>query len=344
MEKIDFVFPWVDGNDPQWQRRKERYNPKKDKDSNASARFRDMGTLKYVLRAIETNCPWYNKIYLITEGHYPDWLDIDHEKIVLITHEELYFDKTHLPTFNSVSIEMNLANIKSLSDKFIYLNDDFIIMNKIDKDRFFVEDKPVDFLSHGWVPRNSFFEKIKHRDTWIFSLNNTLNLINKKFDTQNLNSNSLYHKSYSFTDKISNFLLKKLYKKYFWIGHWHHPQPLLKRTLNEVFDEFSKEMMKSSKNKFRSDKDLNQYIYRYWQLASNDFYPYKHNDAIIANLGSEKVLNKLIDKIESNDDINFVCFNDDVNLSDSEYDEIKEKLMEYLESKFPQKASFEVSK
>ena len=344
MEKIDFVLPWVDGNDPKWLVKKEQYNPKKDKDSNASARFRDMGTLKYVLRAIGANCPWYNKIYLITEGHYPDWLEINHDKIVLVTHKELYFDKTHLPVFSSSSIEMNLANIEGLSDKFVYLNDDMIIMRRINQERFFVGGMPVDFMSHGWIPRGKIFERLKGRDTWIHSLNNNLKLINRKFASFHFRKDSLYHKSYSLSTKVSNFLMNNVYKRFFWLEHWHHPQPYLKTTLTDVYNEFKKPMMECSKNRFRANNDLTQYLYRYWQLSSNNFYPYKHNDAIIANLGSEKVLNKLIDKIESNDDINFVCFNDDVNLSDSEYDEIKEKLMEYLESKFPQKASFEVSK
>ena len=342
MEKIDFVLPWVDGSDIAWQEEKAKYNPHHDGDANATARFRDMGTLKYVLRAIEQNCPWYHKIYLITAGHYPAWLDREHEKVVLVTHEELYLDKTHLPTFNSVSIEMNLANLKALSDKFVYLNDDFMIMNALKQERFFIDDKPVDFLSHGWMARNVFFEKIKERDSWVFSLNNTLNLINRKFAPLELNHNSLYHKSYSLADKVSNFLLNNVYKKFLWLDHWHHPQPFLKRTLAEVYNEFTSEITESSKNRFRSNADLNQYIYRYWQFATNNFYAYKHNDALIANLGSEKILDMLINKIESKKRINFVCFNDDVNLSDSQYEQVKEKLVDYLESKFPNKASFEI--
>jgi hypothetical protein len=173
-------------------------------------------------------------------------------------------------------------------------------------------------------------------------LNNTLDLINKKFSPLKLNNESLYHKSYSFSNKVSNFFLKNIYKRFLWIEHWHHPQPFLKSTLTNVFSEFNNEMLDSSKNRFRSNGDLNQYIYRYWQFATNNFYPYKHNDSLIANLGSVNVLNDLIVKIESNKNINFVCFNDDVNLPEHEYNRVKEKLVVYLDSKFPDKASFEV--
>ena len=148
--KIDFVIPWVDGNDPVWQAKKDQYDTSTEKNyTNSNMRYRDWGTLRYVMRSIEKNCPWYNKIYLITEGHYPAWLDVNHEKIILVTHEELYFDKSHLPTFSSPSIEMNLPNLKNISDFFVYLNDDTLIMKKISEDRFFVDGKPVDFFSHG---------------------------------------------------------------------------------------------------------------------------------------------------------------------------------------------------
>ena len=340
MEKIDFVLPWVDGSDVIWQREKENYNPITSSE-NSSSRFRDMETLRYVLRSIEQNCPWYNKIYLITEGHYPQWLNINNEKIVLITHEELYFDKTHLPVFSSSSIEMNLANIQGLSDKFIYLNDDTIIINKIDKSRFFIDNKPVDFLSHGWIPRNNFFGNLRRMDAWVHSLNNNLECINRIFSPLDLDKNILYHSTYDIGTKISNFLLKNIYKKFIWLEHWHHPIPYLRSTLIEVHKEFEKEMMICSSNRFRKNNDLTQYIYRYWQLASENFYPYKHNDDLISNINSIKILDNMLQEIKQNQNINFVCFNDDLNLSDLEFTKVKGKLNLFLEKSFPNKSSFE---
>jgi hypothetical protein len=343
MEKIDFVLPWVDGSDLVWQQNKEKHNPVKSSE-NSPSRFRDMETLKYVLRSIEKNYPWYNKIYLITEGHYPKWLDINHEKIVLVTHDELYFDKTHLPTFSSSSIEMNLPNLQGLSEHFVYLNDDTLIMRPIEKSRFFIDGLPVDFLSHGWIPRNKFFGMFRRMDAWVYSINNNLNLINRKFSPIRLEKMYLYHSTYNFKTKLSNFLLSNIYKKFVWIEHWHHPIPYLRSTLKDVYNEFEKEMMTCSSNKFRKNNDLTQYLYRYWQLASGNFYPYKHNDAIIANITSINILNDMLNVIEKNEDINFVCFNDDLDLSDSEFLVVKNKLKSFLEKTFPNKASFEVKK
>lgn len=340
--EIDFVLPWVNNQDIEWQESKKKYDINQSiVDANSIARYRDMGTLKYVLRSIEKNCPWYNKIYLITCGHYPEWLNIKSEKVVLVTHKDIYDNQNYLPTFNSSSIEMSLPNIVELSEQFIYLNDDTIIFSPLDQSRFFREGLPIDFLCHGWVPRQKVWRRIIAADTWIDSLNNNLALINKYFSTASLTSKEIYEHTYSIKDKISNFLLKNLYKKYFWFEHWHHPNPYLKSTLLEVKEKCSYEMQICAANRFRHETDLTQYLYRYWHLAKGDFYPCKYNDGFETNIDSAKKLNgifKSCRKLKPN----FVCFNDSPTLSDEDYQIVKSKVIEFFHSHFPDKASFEL--
>lgn len=343
MEKIDFVILWVDGDNKEWSGIRNQYLPREydKKDSLSAARFRDMGTLKYVLRSIEKNCPWYNRIHLVTKGYYPTWLDINHPKISLVNEESIFKNTSCLPVFNSIAIEMNLCNIPNLSEQFIYLNDDMVIMQALKSERFFIGDKVVDFLVNSPIPRNRFFDFFKKRDTWIHSINNSLKLINRHFTPITLPNRYLYHHSYSILDKFNNFLLDKIFKKFIWIEHWHHPQPYLKKTLIETYNAFTEEMDRCSCNRFRSKSDLNPYIYRYYHLANADFYPYKHNDALVTNLDSIEILQRMIATLEKNSKINFVCFNDSVNLSDHEYEKVKKMLLSFLEEQFPNKASFE---
>ena len=340
--KIDFVLPWVDSSDTQWQIGKDKYdNILNQEDNHTQTRFRDMHTLKYVLRSIEKNCPWYNKIYLITTGHTPDWLDISHPRIKLITHEELFIDKTALPVFNSNAIEMNLVNIKELSEKFVYLNDDMIIWKPLKVDRFFTNNKPIDFFHHGWIPRNKLFELLKGKDTWIDALNNNLKLINNTFSAPPIDK-KIYHHSYSFKNKISNFLYKNVYKKVFWINHWHHPQPYCKNTIQEVYETYPKEMIACSHNKFRSSSDTTPYLYRYWHLMKGDFVPYDHNDGFVAKITSFSYLQKTLKELKENKKINFVCFNDQMSdVPDEEFEQTSIVLENYLQNIFPDKASFE---
>jgi len=98
-------------------------------------------------------------------------------------------------------------------------------------------------------------------------------------------------------------------------------------------------MMACSKNRFRTNNDLTQYIYRYWDLATQNFTPYKYNDGLAMNISSAKHLQKIFSSIMPN--INFICLNDSFKLLDSEFNEIKTVVEEALENRFTKPASFE---
>lgn len=104
MEKIDFVIIWVDDRDPEWQKSYEEYSRKEFGDVR-SIRFRDWGTLKYWFRGVEQFAPWVNKVFFITCGHYPKWLNLDHPKLKFVKHSD-YIPQKYLPTFNANTIEV----------------------------------------------------------------------------------------------------------------------------------------------------------------------------------------------------------------------------------------------
>ena len=51
-EEIDFVIMWVDGNDPEWQKEKSKYDVKTNADATIY-RYRDWDLLKYWFRGVE---------------------------------------------------------------------------------------------------------------------------------------------------------------------------------------------------------------------------------------------------------------------------------------------------
>jgi hypothetical protein len=338
---IDFVIPWVDGNDTKWQEKRSRYDRQTENFASADARFRDMGTLKYVLRSIENHCPWYGKIYLITEGHIPQWLDIDHEKIVHIDHDSLFRNPAHLPTFNSSAIEMNLSTIETLSERFVYMNDDLVIWKPVEPERFFKDDLPVDFFAHRCIPRGKLYKRIRGADNWVDALNNAVGLINTLNTFTSLEPRYLFHPSYSLVDKIHNALARYVCRKIVWLQHWHHPQPYLKSTLTKAYELFSDAMQRCSANRFRSSDDVTAYLYRYLHLATGAFHPYKHNDGLVDNIDSLDRLDKMLKRLENDPHIRFVCFNDSAKMRETDFERVKEKLTNVLQKRFPHKASFE---
>ena len=109
----------------------------------AENRFFDNDELKYSLRSLEKYMPWIRNVYLVTNGQIPHWLNMSHPKIRLVTHEQIFANKSHLPTFSSPAIESHLHRIKGLSKRFIYFNDDVILMNKVYPDDFFTLSKGI---------------------------------------------------------------------------------------------------------------------------------------------------------------------------------------------------------
>ena len=82
--KIDLVYLWVNGNDPNWMEEKstwgKKLNIKKNNDTDSS-RYVDNEELRFSLRSVEQNAPWINKIFIVTNGQIPSWLDISNPKI-----------------------------------------------------------------------------------------------------------------------------------------------------------------------------------------------------------------------------------------------------------------------
>ncbi|CAA6812635.1 MAG: Capsular polysaccharide phosphotransferase wcwK (EC (Stealth protein wcwK) [uncultured Sulfurovum sp.] len=342
-DKIDFVLPWVDSSDLSWQEEKGKYALNSTShDTENNTRYRDANTLRYVLRSIEKNCPWYHKIYLITTGHYPRWLDIHHPKIELITHDDIFPDNNDLPVFNVNAIEMNLVNIKGLSEKFVYLNDDTIIWKYLEIDRFFKNNKPVDFFYHGWLPRGRVYKLVRSSDVWVDAILNNIHLINNEVSLGKMSYSQYFHHSYGLKQKISNFLYRFLYKKVFWINHWHHPQPYVKQNLKYVSSIFSKEMKETSRHRFKLNTDITQYLYRYWHLMTGDFEPHNYDDGYVVRMNCFQQMKDILEEIKYGDTFSFVCFNDQMNdISDSEFQEVVAMLEQSLKEKFKQKASFE---
>lgn len=89
-----------------------------------ASRFADNDELKYSLRSLERYAPWVRKVYIVTNGQIPSWLNLDCPRVTIVTHEEIFPNKSHLPTYSSPAIETHLHRIRGLSQRFIYLNDD----------------------------------------------------------------------------------------------------------------------------------------------------------------------------------------------------------------------------
>ncbi len=96
---IDIVYTWVDDRDPNWRTIKSSHLPDGAKITIGEGRaahaerFRNRDELKYSLRSIEMFAPWVRNIYLVTMDQTPAWLDLDHPRLRVVSHSDIYTDR-----------------------------------------------------------------------------------------------------------------------------------------------------------------------------------------------------------------------------------------------------------
>lgn len=299
--KIDIVFPWVDGSDPFWRESKSRYSGSPADDDEV--RFRDWGLLKYVFRGIEQNLPWVRKVHFITCGHMPDWLNTECPKLHVVKHSD-YIPEQWLPTFSANPIELNIHRIPDLSEQFIYMNDDM----------FFVKPmKPEDFFRQGKPVSQAGLEIISETDRQFTGiLYSDLEVINRRFFSRR-----------EFPKTFTRFVnlrygLKENYKTMriapWCVGYYpgfsyiHGPNAYLKSTFEEVWNKESAVLEETCAHKFRTYTDVNQYLMLWWQWCKGDFVP-KNMQKSLKYLGVDKDAARLREGIE-NCSAPMLCVND----------------------------------
>ena len=135
---MDALITFVDGNDPLWRKDYQDFAG----EPMMAKRFRDWGTLKFLLRGIQLNMPFIRNVFLLVarESQVPSWVDPGQIRIVL--HADI-IPQEHLPTFNSTTIEMFLHKIPGLDERFIYFNDDIFPVGPLAGEDFYPGGMPA---------------------------------------------------------------------------------------------------------------------------------------------------------------------------------------------------------
>ena len=274
MEKIDFVLPWVDGSDKVWIALKRKYENSTvdmsyDLEANADCRYRDYGLLKYWFRAVEQFAPWVNRVYFVTYGQKPVWLNESNQKLRLINHDE-YIPADYLPTFQSNTIELNLHRIADLSERFVLFNDDVFLLRSIKPEFFFKNEQPVicsDLSIPSWIGSN-YASRVILNNSWSLKLSlNVEHLVWKNiWKFTNL-------RALGFARAVKNLLSFAVNRTLIVGSFGHLAQPHLKSTLEEIWRVQPKIMERTSQSRFRTDDCVNQWLISAWDMISGRFYP-----------------------------------------------------------------------
>ena len=331
MNEIDFVILWVDGNDPKWQDEFEKNAYFED--NKQKFQYRDWDNLQYIFRAFEQFMPWVRKIHFVTWGHLPKWLNIDHPKLNVVNHEDI-LDSENLPVFNSNAIEPNIYKIEDLTEKFILFNDDSFITSPLLPERFFKGGLPCDMLVSNALSSSEGVGQ--------YVLNN-LEILNRHFGKKTVVKNHFlkwFNLIYG-RDVIRNIALLP-WPRFTGFIDPHQPQPFLKSTFEEIWDKEKNILEQTSASKFRSCRDVNQYLFRYWQLAQGKFIPISMKGTAYEEITMTNIKSGKIEELITSDRYSMICLNDSVEMDIEEnYKMAKEKIKSYFEKILPDKSSFE---
>ncbi|RHB42483.1 Stealth CR1 domain-containing protein [Dorea formicigenerans] len=327
--KIDFVVPWVDGGDMEWLEEKKKYTVNKGADNSVN-RYRDWDNLQYWFRGIEKFAPWVNRIHFITWGHLPKWLNVNHPKLNIVRHED-YIPKRYLPVFSANPIELNIHRIEGLEEQFLYLNDDTFLIQKVNPEDFFKNEKPNSMIAAcPYICQNDVFAKL---------IANDLGVLNKNFNIRQVLKRDWKKWLSPKNGKRALMTLMMLpYPGFTGFVNTHLPNSYLKSTFETVWKKENKILEETSANRFRSPLDVNQHLMKYWQIAEGKYNPV--NEEKIGHyyqIGRDD--EKLIKDINQKK-YKMICLNDaDMSV---DFEREKEFIKNMFEKILPEKSMFEI--
>ena len=275
-QPIDIVIPWVDGSDPEWRLIRDRYmhDAVSEIAANTEIRYQDWGNLRYWFRAIRRTISrsgvttWYHRIFFITWGHLPDFIDRSNDRLRIVKHDE-YIPQEYLPTFNSNTIEMNLHRIKELSENFVLFNDDLFPLQEIPENYYFKDDlvcdqaveSPIMPVDIGELSRWSCMVKT-----------NDLLVINRHFRKREVQKKYFWKWfSFKYGERIKRNIGLHYWNNFVGFHDPHMANAMKKSTLKKIWEKESELLDQASRNRFRDGTDISQYLIRYWQLCEGEF-------------------------------------------------------------------------
>ncbi len=331
-EKIDFVMLWVDGNDPQWQRRRALYSSDEKDNGSAGNRFRDWGLLRYWFRGVERFAPWVNRIFFVTDGQVPSWLNREHPRLRLVSHKE-YIPEKYLPTFNSNVIELWMHRIPDLGEHFVLFNDDVYLTAPVLQKDFFRNGLPVESALLDLITATD------PEDCFPYILNNIFAVINSHFDKKQVirkNAGKFFTVKYG-ADLVRNLLLFP-FQYFSCFRDLHITSSYCKSTFVKVWEEEGDLLEQCGRNRFRSKSDLSHWLMKSWQICEGNFYPRSRRWGRHFELGDDDL--DLICRSIEKEKYRAVCLNDSSEWID--FDSTKARLEESFARTFPACSQFEI--
>ncbi|WP_028672197.1 hypothetical protein [Saccharospirillum impatiens] len=293
-QPIDALVTWVSGEDPVHRAKLNAYltsighRPKIAHEN----RYRETGEFAYCIASLLNYAPWLRRIHIITDAQEPAFMPTIREsgwgdKVVIVDHTEVF--KGHeqaLPTFNNRSIMSMHWNISGLAERYVYLNDDFMLVRPVQEACFFNGEQAV--LTGHWMPQR---------------LNVMLGGM-MGLDPNSPEKRPGNHLAQAYASRLAGFRYR-----YFKVPH--KPHPLLKSVMREYMAQNPDRLAHNSRfplrdeSQFLADALVNHLALKQGRaLIDNRFKTLRFKPGDY----QQPRLHRMLNRIESDPSIRYACF------------------------------------
>ncbi|ELP84136.1 capsular polysaccharide phosphotransferase, putative [Entamoeba invadens IP1] len=313
-KRIDVVWSWVNGTDPNWLESLKKYVTDFD-----PYRYRNTDTLVYSMRGVYKYLPYVKNYFIVTANQVPDFLDAPYNltsfilvknniTLEIVPHSQI-IEKKFLPVFNSEAIETSLHKIKNLGECFIYLNDD-VFFNKPTPPDYFVKNGKLQVHVERSAP-----EVVLEKKSLVHScISHSNRLVNKFFKKpENTRHRFMSHTAHFFKKSISYEVEKAFWDEF---ENTRSKRTRAWQTTNWSYMVGVYEVIKGY------GVDVREYnLAKFWMFED------KHQKNVVAKI--------------QNDEINpyVFCVNDD--MTNKTFEKEMRYIHRWLVTKFPDKTVFE---
>ncbi|OQS03144.1 paladin [Thraustotheca clavata] len=236
LKRMSIVYTWVNGSIPCYRESRKKFGGE---NAIGGSRDREIGELKYSIRSMQKFMPWHEgNIYIVTPGHIPNWVNLDHPRIKVVNQEDLFpeYAKSFLPSFNTHVIEQFLYRIPGLSDFFMQINDDYIFTSHVGPHEFFTCDGGIRLLHEPGLISHE--PPTENKGIWVSSVLNTQQEMDLRWGQED------------------RYFIK------------HAPFIYSRRAFERIHQIFDRPMYMTLKSKFRSKPDMNiPLLHHYYMQA-----------------------------------------------------------------------------
>ncbi len=295
-EKIDAVLTWVNGNDPVLKAERSKYLTSKGEDKlidiAGNERFLQANEIRFAVASILRFAPYVGRIFIITnrqnpgldsfvETNFPD----NRVPIIIVDQNDLFegFEQ-YLPVFNSIAVETMMWRIPGLSEKFIYMNDDFFFANPSKVEDLFRDDKVVCYSSTY--------------SSWLMKISRAVR--------REKNG----HKRFTYKDSLLNGAEIIGARRFFRLPH--EPHPILKSVLESFFTSHPECIERNVRHRFRDAEQFNVQGFFYVLAKSQGKVILKSRKRLCLMIRRAKSLDYLKSKLDwadSQKNLKFGCMN-----------------------------------